>query len=49
MWDADWVSLWRQENMGGGLFIDREILREALKLFCIVKEVSGWSVTPWED
>ena len=44
-----WVSLWRQENMGGGLSIDREIPRDSREDFCIVKEVSGGSVTPWEE
>ena len=35
--------------MGDGLTTDNETQKGALKIFCTVKEVSGWSRPPWED
>ena len=41
--------MWRQENMGGGLSIDKETPREERMDFCIMNEASGRLATPWED
>ena len=43
-----WGSLWRQENMRGGLTTYKETLREDLTIFCTAKVASGWSITTWE-
>ena len=46
--EADWGSLWRQENMGGGLTTYKETLKEDLTIFCTAKKASGLSRPTWE-